>query len=174
MSFFKTPEFRFFKKIKQHVEVINTQKNVDVYIKYLDKCKAIAKDKYKNIGWREDTKSYAWDKLDLSTIGPILINCGDENGLSFYPGATIFMSEDLLHWVLKHNDNTVVRYTPEETNSLREKSIKQLREIHEVKKNFEGKVLNDDEKNQVDELKRIYDIKNKMKGNKSCLKKEKH
>ena len=141
-AFFTTPEFQFLKKLQQHIEILYTEKNYSVYKKYLKKCKELSKEKYKNIGWREDSESYAWDKLDVEKIGPPMNNCGDDSdGVCFYPGATLFMSDDLTHWAVKHEDGIVVKYSEEETDELLDKSIDDLIKIHDIKKTFEGSVL---------------------------------
>ena len=150
-EFFKTSEFRFLKKLQERLELIHTEKNFKTYQKYLGLCTDLAQKKFNNIGWREDIQRYAWDKLDVNNIGPPLFDCGDDkNGMSFYPGANLYMSEDQMVWVLKHSDGTIVKYTPEETNELRESSLDELIKIHDAKKITDGRIIGGEEKREFD------------------------
>ena len=148
MSFFDSPEFKFLKKLRDHLEKLNTENNYDKYQKHLDLCRNAAKERYDNIGWREDLGDYAWAIYDESKFGKRMVCLGDFNDVSFYPGQTLYMSQDFTCMSLKDQSGKVWKYTEEETREIKDYDINSLKKIHNVKTEFEGSIISGDEKRE--------------------------
>jgi len=137
-SFFKTKEYKFLNKIKDYLLILNTKKNYSIYEEHLAVCKKLASEKYNNVGWREEEGRYNWDSVKRTDFPDTMTSLGDESGMSFYPGKTLYMSEDFTSMALKGDDGRVVHYTKEETASVKHMSIKELRVLHDIKMQYEG------------------------------------
>lgn len=141
-GFFSTSHYKFLKELMRRIKDLNTENNFKIYEDHKKKCIKLCRDKYANVGYREDTDSYAWDKLNIEEIGPRLNNCGGYNdGLSFIEGSTIYMSDDCKTWAIKDSNGTVTRFEPSETSNLHHHSIKQLQKVFYAKCEFEGKIV---------------------------------
>ena len=149
-SFFNTNEYKFMKQLQERMSVLNTNKNTIIFKKYLAKCKEMVQSDYNNVGWREETQSYLWDKSKEVDEYIIYNNLGDDKeGLSFYRDTTLFMSDCKTYWALKDKNNIVVKYSPEETEEIRFLTTKKLIKVHETKVMFEGDVIGGDEKREL-------------------------
>jgi len=143
---FITKEFKFMTIIAERLMKLNTPSNIENYEKYRDKCIRLAQQKYNNIGWRSDEKSYAWLRLKISELGPTMTCMGDYDDASPYPGHTLYMSEDFSQMALKDEDGKIWDYTKDETSAMRECSLKEFQRIHHIKINFEGRIKDGKEK----------------------------
>jgi hypothetical protein len=139
-GFFNTKEYVFMEKLRYRLCELNTKKNYDRYKEYLEKCKAIAKESYNNIGSREDD-DYAWAKFDESKFGVFMISMGDHDDASFYPGHTLYFAEDFSKMSLKDEAGNVWAYSESETKEIKNCTIKELQKIHQIKCKFEGEIL---------------------------------
>lgn len=139
-AFFHTPEYKFLIELQGRLKILNTEKNHEIYMNHIQTCIKLVKEKYDNVGWREDLKSYAW--VLSADIGPIMTEAE-----SFYPGFRFYMSEDCMTWAMKcEKTGEVYRYTPVETDQLRRKSIKELQKIHYIKVTTGGTILDGEAK----------------------------
>jgi len=145
-NFFSSPEFKFLKKLREHLEGLNTENNYNKYRKHLNLCRKVCKSKYGNIGWRQDLEDYGWAVYDENKFGRRMVCLGGFDELSFYPGHTIYMAEDLKSMALKDENGKIIRYTEEETDEIRNCSIYELQKIHKIKIKFEGDILSGEEK----------------------------
>ena len=150
-AFFHTREFIFFKELQIRVSELNTENNYKKYKEILNVCKKIALENHQNIGWTNGI--YSWVNNDLhnkieESASDFLVCLGDEDGLSFYPGHTLYMNEKRTRMALKDGYGKVCNYTEEETAELKSTSIKNLKKIHDAKLKFEGRVLNSEEKRE--------------------------
>jgi len=139
--FFTTPQYKALCKVREYVMTINTEANYNKFIKVHNDCVSLAKEHYKNIGWREESESYAWG--GLKNIPERVIPMG---GLSFLDDHKMYISEDQRTWIFRNIKNgEIIKYTPSETEELKNYSCKDLRKIHEIKVQFEGDILNGNE-----------------------------
>lgn len=145
-AFLKTPQYLFLQKLRVRLQALNTQNNYKKYKEHLNSCKILSKDKYKNIGWRDDLDDYAWAVFDESKFGPNMTCFGGFDEFSFYPTHILYMSGDLKTWVLKAPNGKIWTYNPEETKELQKFSVAKLQKIHEIKMTFDGTVLSGEER----------------------------
>ena len=141
-NFFKTKEYKFLNKIKAYLMLLNTKRNYGIYRTHLGVCKTLARDKFNNIGWSDERERYNWDTVSESDLPEIMTSLGDyEDGLSFYPGHILYMSEGFTSMALKLPCGKVVQYTTEETKAIKHMTIKELQIMHELKVTYEGRVV---------------------------------
>ncbi len=133
--------------MRDRLNLLNTDKNRKVFDKYRENCIALAKEEYNNVGWREDTKTYAWDKTP--TDCPNMIPFGGYDELSFYPGQKLWVAEDFSRFVLKDEEGTFYIYNKEEVDSVRDLSLKEVQKVHKIKMEFEGRILGAEERDNL-------------------------
>lgn len=139
MTFFETKEYITLIKIRDRLRILNTENNREIYAQYLKKCRLLANDSYKNIGWREDTETYAWESFD--DIGPPMIHLGDyQSGASFMPGWNIYMAEDYSAMILKNDKGDCVFYNQNELKHIESLPTNEIQKIHKIKMMFEGEI----------------------------------
>lgn len=143
-SFFTTQEFTFMKRLRDRLTELNTENNYKKYKECLAKCKEIAATKYDRVGWREDQGDYAWAKFDEALFAPTMISFGGYEQLSPIHDEVMFMTEDHSQMAFKDGQGVVVRYNEFETNKMRDLTMQEFQEVHKIKTNFKGKVVEND------------------------------
>ena len=143
-KFFQSNEFKLLKKIEARVSMLNTRGNYLKYVNQVGICRGIARTDFSNVGWREDLGVYAWESRNK--FGPEVELM---DGLEWDMGQKIYMSKDMRNWVVKMPDETLIQYTENDTEKLRDSSIRELRRINKIRYEFEGELIDAEEGNEA-------------------------
>jgi hypothetical protein len=139
-SFFQTPQFKVFEKIRDRVMVVHTQKNREKYGTALNECKNLCLVKYNNVGYDDKKKCYRWE-LNPDKFPPLMTKMHSEK-----LKRNIYIANDG-NMVLIENGSNFIKLMSKEIDVLleREREAERpanwLEKILFFKSEFEGVIL---------------------------------